>query len=193
MHCVLSILRMSKLASSRCIVRLVNLVQHYQIFLYIRILSYLYSTYTIHIRLYILIRSFIKVPCLDCVYLGNISCRCYLSCRLICQVGALFLLIQLNCRTTGHSKYIWKRKGKSESWFDRFFMDWYISQIDKKSDELVIFHFFLLELVQLSKPAAWSYSSCMTIVMLRAADRKALRLNLSSIQSLAVCFIRVKK
>ena len=43
------------------------------------------------------------------------------------------------------------------------------------------------------KPAALSYSFCMTKVMIRAADGKALRLNLDNFQSLVVCFIRVKK
>jgi hypothetical protein len=48
-------------------------------------------------------------------------------------------------------------------------------------------------LYQILKPAALSYSFCMTKVMLRAADGKALRLNLDSFQSLVVCSIRVKK
>jgi hypothetical protein len=43
------------------------------------------------------------------------------------------------------------------------------------------------------KPAALSYSFCMTKVMIRAADGKALRLNLDNFQSLVVCFIRLKK
>lgn len=52
---------------------------------------------------------------------------------------------------------------------------------------------FLLELVPDFEPAALSYSFCMTKVMIRPADGKALRLNLDNFHSLVVCFIRVKK
>jgi hypothetical protein len=108
-----------KLACSRGMARLINLVRQCQISFYISIPAYSTSTDTFHIGYRILIRFFIKAQCLVCTSCWN--------------------------------------------------------------------------LYHILKPAALSYSFCMTKVMIRAADGKALRLNLDNFQSLVVCFIRLKK